>query len=912
MRILRLFFFSLICLSTSLSAQENVVVKGIVKDSLDVPLVGATVMMLDQNTDALKGFGITSTDGAFRIETTKEDSLKLRITYIGYGTFDRIVQFEDGGVLDYGQIILREDAHLIDGVTIKESFIPIVIKKDTIEYTADAFNAGPDAVVEDLLKKLPGVEVDREGNIKAQGETVEQVLVDGKTFFDEDPKVATKNIPADIVNKVQVYDDASDFTKFTGIDDGEDVKTINLKIKEGKNKGLFGKVEGAYGADERYAAAVNLNRFTKKMQLSTLSNSNNINDMPFSLMDYLEFTGGLKDIMSGDMINFEGIPTNLLDNSGITTTTNIGLNFNYDFSKNFTLRSNVFFDFNDNTTLRNAVTQSNLPQGLSESQSSFTNTEDLANRRANLKLQHKFDGKDELTLDVSYKRSRNEGTDIGERLSYGFMRELINASDVENDGRLTNNLFSSLLSYRKKLGKKGRSLSLEASYNETDNDHSSNIRNLLTLFEPEALTDTLIQRQNRANPIMHYMLKGSFIEPLGKAVYLSLGYEVQNNQNRNNKIFEDLLGAENYILNTDLSNNFERDLQIHKPGLSFKFVREKWNASLGAFYQWIALNNTDIQSQDVLSRDFNTWLPYARLRLTLAQNTSAFIEYSTRNNIPSIEQLQPVLDNRNILNVYSGNPDLGSEYIHTFRLNYNRFNNFYFRSFFAGFDISMTQDQIVNAEIVDEQLVRTTSPINSGNAYASNIYGDFSSPIPSSNFKLSLGLNGRFAQNNILVNSISDRLKNTSIQQRIELQNKRKKKWDWLLGLEYNHDFNTYNVSTDYNQNYGRYTAYVDLNFDISNTLYFKLAYEREYLGATLFDEARQFDFLDAKMTYVIKDSPIRLYVKGQNLLDQTLNFSRSNSANTYFEQSKNMLGRGGDAGHGLQGEIFREVDNKI
>ena len=292
----------------------------------------------------MKGFATTDEAGRFRVQATTENTYTLQITYIGYGTFERNLELTAQATdIDYGKIILNPNSYNLAGVTVTDAFVPIIIKNDTIEYNAAAFKTKPNAVVEDLLRKLPGVEVDQDGTIRAQGEEVQNILVDGKAFFDDDPKIASRNLPADIVDKVQLFDKASDFAEFTGIDDGNDEKTINLAIKEGKNKGLFGTVVGAYGADQRGKAAFNVNRFNEKMQLSAIGNANNINEQAFSITDYLDFMGGVEDLMNGEL-DLNLLPSNLLDNSGVTDLASGGLNFNYDFSKKFTLRSNYFAD----------------------------------------------------------------------------------------------------------------------------------------------------------------------------------------------------------------------------------------------------------------------------------------------------------------------------------------------------------------------------------------------------------------------------------------------------------------------------------------------------------------------------------------------------------------------------------------
>jgi len=288
-------FIYILLINVSLTGQ-SVAIQGVVLDSLDEPLVGASVILKHETDDKLEAFSSTDRMGAFRLTSKNYGDFIVQITYIGYGTFERRLTLKDGeSLLDFGNIVLSQSAYQLEGITIEEAFIPIIIKKDTIEYNAAAFKTRPNATVEDLLKKLPGIDVEKDGTIKAQGEEVEAILVDGKDFFDDDPKIASRNIPADVIDKVQLFDRKSEFSEFTGIDDGNESKAINLAIKDGKNKGLFGNVKAAYGTENRYRGSTNLNRFNENMQLSLIGNVNNINEQAFSLMDYLKFTGGLDE-----------------------------------------------------------------------------------------------------------------------------------------------------------------------------------------------------------------------------------------------------------------------------------------------------------------------------------------------------------------------------------------------------------------------------------------------------------------------------------------------------------------------------------------------------------------------------------------------------------------------------------------
>lgn len=358
-----LFFFLLF--STTLLAQNRFDLQAQVVDTLGQPLNSATVMLLHQKDSVMANFGLTDSEGLFSIKKIEAGQYILQITYIGYENYSKNIELNPTtGNLDLGQIILKPAIANLNEVTVTEQHIPLRMNDDTLEYNANAFQTRPGAVVEDLLKKLPGVEVDRQGNIRAQGEQVQQVMVDGEEFFGNDPKIATKNLPADAVDKVQVFDRKSDFAEFSGIDDGNEQKTINLQLKDDKKKGYFGNITAGYGTEDRYAGKFNVNRFGKKMQTSVIGMANNINEQGFSFNDYINFMGGIGNLIAGGggavRLNSSdiGIPLGMNQN-GITTTWAGGANLSYKLSKKTKLNGSYFYNNMSNVNKR-TVSQQNL------------------------------------------------------------------------------------------------------------------------------------------------------------------------------------------------------------------------------------------------------------------------------------------------------------------------------------------------------------------------------------------------------------------------------------------------------------------------------------------------------------------------------------------------------------------------
>ena len=285
---------TLLSLSNAPLQAQGSTISGQVLGEQDDPLPGATIMLLRTQDSVLQQFALTDAQGQFTIKNAPLGRYLLQVSFLGYDNHSQPVEVQEGQhSTDLGAIRMQPRSELLDEVIVKEERIPMAIRKDTIEFDADSFKTQPNAVVEDLLKKLPGVEVGRDGSLRAMGEDVERVTVDGKEFFGKDPKLATQNLPADAIDKVQVFDKKSDRAEFSGIDDGQREKTLNLSLKEDS---YFGRVNAGYGNQGRYKGKGkgNLNRFTPGEQCAILGMANNVNEPGFSLDEYIEFMGGLQ------------------------------------------------------------------------------------------------------------------------------------------------------------------------------------------------------------------------------------------------------------------------------------------------------------------------------------------------------------------------------------------------------------------------------------------------------------------------------------------------------------------------------------------------------------------------------------------------------------------------------------------
>jgi len=881
-----LFLLSFICLNVS--GQKAYSITGTLLDSTHVPVPGATVAVSALPQKTLAGFSFSDEQGRFAVALDTAGHFEVKVTYIGYGTFVREVTLSESdlGELSLGSIILSENVHLLNGVTVEARFRPIVIKNDTIEYDADSFHAGEGATVEDLLRKLPGITVEEDGTVKSQGEEVRKVLVDGKEFFDNDPKIATRNIPAEVVDKVQVFDEPSDFTKFTGIKDGEDEKAINLAIKEGKNKGTFGELKVEYGAENRYNTGGSINRFTKRMQFSAIGNVNNTSEQSFDIQDLLSFSGGTEGLLSGE-IDLSDLPLNLLRQRGITSSRSGGLNFNYDLNDRTELRSNYLYSSSMNTT----TTSSNVGNLLGNA--SFINNgnnddvNELESHRIKLSLEHAFSEKQALTVR------------LGGSLATPFVSSrsntlTIRADTVVNRFNTNSELLSNIdrwngqLLYRLKLNKAGRFFTTDLALNGERNTGQGSVLSDFGLIT----FGTLQQQQLNSGDELGYSASINYVEPVGSSRYLYFKLKRDQSFHDNTKLFYDGAFISDNAFNQQLSNGFDRNLFRNVVGLKYQVNKNKGVYSAGVDAQMTELDNQDLINSNSLRSRYWSVLPNASLSWKLASTTNMEAQYQTRIQVPEIRQLQPVLDNSDPLQLYQGDPSLDPEYAHQFRLSYSNFNQFYFRSFFASVRGELTGNAIAEQETTDQDLVTTRTPVNSNSEWQVNGDYDYSSPFNNINFKFRLDGEYGIQQGNVLINELSDRLSINTLQQRVRLENKKKKVLDWAVGARTRARLIRYRQLSVFDQNLINVDVFTDIKLKFLKHWRVELkASQRTYLSNEFVGRTELF-FLQGELSRSFLDKALQFYVRGVNLLDETRVVERSAFGNSYSEVLVERLGR--------------------
>lgn len=891
---------SLLTASVVASGQQFSI-KGQLVDEAGSGLPAATVMLLNVQDSTLVNFTVTDGNGSFELKNIRNTSWLVKASFIGFHPVMVKAGLSSGSTLDLGKITMQPKATELDAVTVEAEHIPVTVKKDTIEYNARAFKTANNAMVEDLLKRLPGVEVDNNGDITAQGEQVQRVTVDGKEFFGRDPKLATRNLPADAVEKVQVVDGKSEQAQFSGIDDGKREKMINLELKEDKKNGMFGNAMAGVGTGDLFEAKTSLNRFSKGNQLSVLGMANNTNQQGFSMSEYMNFTGASSQMMSGgggritiNANSSSGIPLNMGGGtSGIMTTMAGGLNFNKDLSKDLELNGSYFVNHLDHDISQSLERENFQP----DPENNFNYFEDGVqeninnNQRGNMTVNYAIDSANSLRFNgnISFNNTtanavstsqtvRNDGTLQNEssRISHS------SGGSVNSNGNLL---------YRHKFGKKGRTLSVNTEFSYQNNEIDGTLDAVNNFYGPSPVEMILNQESSQYTESTVLGATASYTEPLGGRKYLEANYSVRQSRNAvDRQVFD--MENEQRIFNEQLSNNYSSDYLYQRGGLNFRYNQRKYNLTLGVGYQATQLDGL-LKIQDVsINNNFNNVLPVARFNYEFPSMKRMSIDYETSVQEPTIQQLQPVVDNSNPLNIYEGNPDLQPEYRHSVRINFNTFNPMKFLGFFSFIDVNYTNNAIINTQHIDQQFVRYTRPENVGNSLSLRASTNFSFPITPIKSRINIGgsFNDRYSAT--VLNDVKSDIRQTSVSLNVRYNFTYKEVLDVNLTSGINKQISDYELNQPdqafVNSTYTGEVNYTFLKNYQFQTTYNYMIYNNENLG---FKEDISMVNISLARSF-LKNNKGELKVSVLNLLDENSGVTQSAGLNYIEQQTTNALGR--------------------
>ena len=835
-----LFVLAFCCLSAVASAQKvSGIIKGYLQDSVSAaPLSDATISVMSLPDSSLISFTLTSSNGYFEIKNLNAGDYIVVSSYVGLRSFKKKFTISAAKQTeDLGAIQLQRADKYLDEVIITEA--PVKINGDTISFRADAFKTKPNATVEDLLKKLPGVQVERDGTVKAQGENVQKVYVDGKEFFSNDPKLATKNLTADMVDRVDVYDDMSEQAKFNGIDDGSRSKAINLKLKKDKKKGIFGNVKGGYGSDQRYDAGLTANYFKGATQANVIAKSNNTNNVGYTISDMLgmfsggggnmgsmmgggNMGGGGGTVVMGGMGGMGGSRGGGVGNinmggfnlgsggTGITSSSQAGLNYRDTWSKYFDVNGSYFFNHTQRENVANSLRQNFLTDStITTSEETFSKNRN-SNHRANLNMIYSVDSFNSVIFQPNISFQNSQSYSNNTLISTGATK-ILNQGFTVNDNLGNGYNWSNNLLWRRKFRKAGRTLSVNLSNNLNSNDRKGVTVNELTVRKSDQMNNTESSTNN-------YGLTISYTEPIARDKILEFNYSRNDNHSRSDRrTFNKNIATGNYDqVIAAQTNLFENSNLYDRFGTNLRIVKKKYNYQLGFSVQQTTLESNNLSKNSIITQKATNLFPTASFNYNFQRSRSLRINYRGRTNQPTASQLQDVENLDNYPYISRGNPSLKQEFSHNVMISYNFFDILKLRNLFAFLTYNATQNKIGNAIEYRPGGVQFTQPINLNGVYNVSANVNMGFPIKNMqggnfNFNTRIGYN----QDANIVNRQENYSRTLSVGEEVRLNYNYKEKLDMGIsaGINYNQVKNT--VQQESNNAYFTHLYTADITYTL-------------------------------------------------------------------------------------------------
>lgn len=779
------FFASLSFYATA----QGQLLRGMVIGAADqMPLIGAHVSLIHL-PDSSKTITTSDPEGRFSFADVARGNYTVHVTYLGFKDVYKNIEVGDQPTR-IGRIALEEAPTQLGVAQVTEQALPSMQKGDTTQFNANAFKTNPDATAEDLVQKMPGVTV-QDGKVQTQGEDVKQVLVDGKPFFGNDPSSVLRNMPAEIIDKIQVFDQQSEQSRFSGVDDGNTTKTINIVTRGGGIKnGTFGRVYAGYGDQERYKAGGTINFFNGDRRISIVGQSNNVNEQNFSAEDLVGISqgsgggggqrggGGGPPRGGGGGGNFGGgrpggggggntsdflVP----QSGGISKTHAFGLNYSDKWGEKTEISGSYFFNRSNNSSDQSLFRQYAFPadggQTYAENNlSSSTNT----NHRLNIRLEYKIDSANSILFTPRVSLQENNGLKniFGETL---LSSTLLNSTGSDFNSDLNGLSASGDLLYRHRFAKAGRTISMNIGSNYSENTGASSLFSGNNFYTDPVSFDSLNQLSDLNKTGLTLSTNITYTEPLGKKGSLQFGYQASLSDSDSDKeTFNYSEVTDDYDLrDTALSNVFKSSYLTQSLDAGYRYNSEKSNFNIRLAYQRADLQNDQtFPFESKVERTFYNLVPSASYRYNFSKTKNLRLSYFSRSNAPSVSQLQDVLDNTNPLQLSSGNPDLVQDFRHSLSARYSATNTAKSSSFFALLSANITQDYIGNSTFIADrdtvlsngvelqQGAQFSQPVNLDGYYNLRSFLTYSVPLKAIKSNINLNLSGNYSRTPGLIN----------------------------------------------------------------------------------------------------------------------------------------------------------------
>ncbi|RBN49766.1 hypothetical protein DR980_11150 [Flavobacterium psychrolimnae] len=898
----------LLIFSFSAFSQKNKLSGILTAGSEKTPIYNSVVALLTPVDSVLYQFTRSDKAGKFSLNNVKPGNYIVMTSHSQYADYlDEITVTSTDK--DLGTIALMSKMELLKEVIIKTGSIKI--KGDTTSYRASDFKVDANANVEELLKKLPGIQVDKNGTIKAMGETVERVLVDGEEFFGDDPGMAVKNLRADAIKEVQVFDKKSDQAEFTGIDDGDSKKTINLRLKEDKKKGYFGKIDGANqpatDADSRYNSNIMVSSFKGKRKLSAFLLNGNTGQDGLSWQDSDKFGGGDGNVsMSMDddgNVNYEWTGGDNDDEpyvdtqNGFIKNTNAGLQYSNKWNDKHSLNLSPKYNRQSyqNNSSRNTQTQVGATQ-LNENRETASHV-----NRDNFKLNAVYDVKIDSVNTLKFTAKTNFYNTESDEFTTG--------NTTGSDGLLRNkqerlfttksdkqSLSASAL-FKHKFVKPRRTLSINSSWSTLNTNANNFLKSANESYEGGvfAFGNEVDQNKIGDKSNQNLALNVAYTEPIGKKLALQLSYQITHNTGNSNFVtydFSDLTGKYDVIVDS-LSNQFKQSITTNKPVLKLSYNAKKINYSFGSGFGFTSFDLQDQTLNKEYKRSFTNFFPSANFSYKYKSNSNLRVNYQGATRQPTIDQLQPLRNNQDFFNQVLGNPDLKQSFTNSINVSNNSYSILTETNFYQSISFRTTSNLISFNRDIDPESAKTIStPINTNGNFSANLYMGYGFKVKKINMYVNLSPSVNY---NKSVNSINRQINNSNILSSnfsVYLNKSKEKKYDINLS-------NTFSNSRNSTSQNNEVKSFNTNNLGLDVAVYFREKWKLS-TDYNLYSRQKTVDFQtnltnqlwNARFQRTFKNDEFTAYVMVRDILNQNIGISRFVYENTIGEERNDRLRR--------------------
>lgn len=881
------FFFLILYAIPQIVFCQSASIKGTLKDSSkNENIEHAVISVLKQKDTTLVKFSRSDTNGNFQIDHLQAGQYIVLVTFPKYGDYVETINLKPSQIFDLKNIFLIEKAKLLKEIIVRQAAIRI--KGDTTEFIADSFRIKPNATVEDLLKELPGVQVDKNGQITAQGQRVQKVLVDGEEFFSDDPTVATRNLRADAVDKVQVFDKKSDQAEFTGIDDGEKTRTLNLKLKGDAKRGYFGKISAA-ALDKYYNGQALINAFKGKRKIAAFGITSSTDQTGLNWQDSRSygFGGNTTQVDRGSGAVFitpdvSELGTSSYYGQGLPESIKAGLHFSNKWDNDiYNTSQNYLFNKLSERSAGNTYRQNIIADSVYYNQESANTHSDKMRHSLTGLMEIQLDSSSTLKIAANGYAGTNESNSQFNSQALSEENKLVNRSVRNTSSKGDDASLNASALWRKKFKKQGRTISIniDGKYNEANGDgyllSRSDFYNDGIAIIKKDTTD-----QNKINTNSNYVFgtKITYTEPLSKRSFLEFNYSFYNNSSTQNRLsYNKDLNAKYSLLVDSLSNDFKYIYNTSSAGINYLYNSKDYNFSLGGNIANTAFQQTDLVKDTTRKYHYYNFFPQANFTYKFSAFSNIRLTYNGSTTQPDINQLQPINNNIDPLNVIAGNPSLKQQFQNNFNLNYSNFQLINERFLYLSSYFSFTKDQISSSYTIDSLGRKISRYVNTDGNYSGGIFGGFSIKIPKTNMTVNLGPEASILRYVNFVNGLKNITNSTNLSATVGLRVNKKEVYELAVSVAPSYNQSRSSLSAAASMHYWSYEYVMEGNYllplklEIGSNVKFNF---RQRLNA--FDNNNNVILWNAYLEKkFMKNDGLALRVSINDILDQNKGYSR-------------------------------------